>query len=91
MKEFRVMYKDKELMLQPYGMRQAVLFEELKSRLYDGTNLIDNFYLFWISVGCAWSDAHGEGKVTFEEFSKWVDDNPQTFADYMNWLADYFS
>lgn len=47
---------------------------------------MDNFYLFW----CALQIAYGE-PITYEEVSEFIDNNSQIFADWINWLADFFS
>ena len=82
----KLIYKDKEVELK-YGMREEMLFEEItKGRIFKAESLQDCFYMFWSALQVALLEP-----VSFEDFSSFVDNNPQVFADYMNWLAEYFS
>ena len=81
----KVKYKEKEVELQ-YSMMTELLFMEVTKRSYNPESIMDNFYLFW----CALQIAYGE-PITYEEVSQYIDNNSQIFADWINWLADFFS
>lgn len=81
----KLIYNGKEIDVK-YGMREEMLFEEItKGRTFNGGSLQDCFYMFWGAVQVALGEP-----ISFEDFSKFVDDEPQKFADYIEWLASYF-
>jgi hypothetical protein len=81
----KLIYNNKNLELR-FGVREMLLFQEVtKGRVFQGESLTDCFYLFWIMVQVAYGKA-----IQWEEFSHFVDDNPQIFSDYMEWLVTIF-
>lgn len=81
----KLIYNNKEVELK-YGVREMLLFQEVThGRVFKGESMTDCFYLFWCMLQVAYGDA-----ITFEDVSRYLDDNVQIFADYMTWLASIF-
>lgn len=82
-----VKYKNEEKEVK-YGWREEMLFQDVThGRIFKAESMTDCFYLFWSAMQCAF------GVISFEEISSYLDteEGTQTFANWMIWLAEYFS
>ena len=84
-KTVKITYKNDDLELK-FGIKSQLVFSKLTGRLYKGDTLEDNFYIFLSAITVALGK-----KPDIDEFCDWVDENPEPFVKFMDYLTDIFT
>lgn len=68
-----------------YTIRALILWESITGRMFSLQTLTDQYLFFYCIVMCAMGS---ESEMTFEDFLKILEDEPQLFADFGAFLEN---